>query len=102
MGVAQRLLPIALVLLAACQTVPKSAAGARASVEVAPPAKSDAWKEARDRRRPGAPVAGSTRAWQQALTEARQRQCAGDIRKEGVLLKPRAALAAPGADTGQL
>jgi hypothetical protein len=90
--------PIALVLLAACQTVPKSAVGTRASVEVAPVAKSDAWRKlvtAADQVR----LSRLDSAWQQALTEAGKGN-GGDIRKEGVLLKPHAALARPAPTPG--
>jgi hypothetical protein len=62
-------------------------------VEVAPPTKSDAWKKlatAADQAR----LSRLDWAWQQALTEAGKSN-SGDIRKEGVLLKPRAALPRP-------
>ena len=52
----------------------------------------------RDRRRRGAPRPADS-AWQQALTEAGKSN-GGDIRKEGVLLKPRAALARPAPTPG--
>ncbi len=90
--------PIALVLLAACETAPKTAVGTRASVEVAPPAKSDTWRKlatAADQER----LSRLDSAWQQALTEAGKTN-SGDIRKEGVLLKPAAALARPAPTPG--
>jgi hypothetical protein len=62
-------------------------------VEVAPQTKSDTWRKlatAADQAR----LARIESAWQQALTEASKNNSA-EIRKEGVLLKPHAALPRP-------
>jgi len=80
-------------LLAGCETAPKVASGARPVVEVVPPTKSDTWTKlatAVDQAR----LSRLDSAWQQALTEAGRNNSA-EIRKEGVLLKPRAALPRP-------
>jgi len=80
-------------LLAGCETAPKAASGARPVVEVVPPTKSDTWTKlatAVDQAR----LSRLDSAWQQALTEAGRNNSA-EIRKEGVLLKPRAALPRP-------
>ena len=87
----------ALMLLAGCETAPKPGAG-RAIVEVAPPAKSEAWKKLAtdaDQQR----LSRLESAWQQALTEAGKSN-SGDIRKEGVLLKPGTALPRPAPTPG--
>ena len=83
----------AVLLLAGCETAPKVASGARPVVEVVPPTKSDTWTKlatAVDQAR----LSRLDSAWQQALTEAGRNNSA-EIRKEGVLLKPRAALPRP-------
>ena len=83
----------AVLLLAGCETAPKAASGARPVVEVVPPTKSDTWTKlatAVDQAR----LSRLDSAWQQALTEAGRNNSA-EIRKEGVLLKPRAALPRP-------
>jgi hypothetical protein len=90
---------VALVLAtAACETKPKPPPGVRPIVEVQPPAKSQEWKgvatQADEDR-----LARLDSAWQQALTEA-GRSFSGEIRKEGVLLKPRAALPRPAPTPG--
>ena len=88
----------ALMLLASCETAPKPPAGTRAIVEVAPPAKSEAWKKLAtpaDQQR----LSRLDSAWQQALTEAGKSN-GGDIRKEGVLLKPTVALPRPAPTPG--
>jgi hypothetical protein len=85
-------------LLAGCETGPKLPAGARPIVEVEPPLKSDAWKKlatAADQNR----LSRLDSAWQQALTEA-GKSFSGEIRKEGVLLKPRSALPRPAPTPG--
>ena len=84
---------VALLFLTGCETARRPANGARPVVEVAPATKSDTWKKL------ATPVDQSRlsrldSAWQQALTEA-GRSNGGEIRKEGVLLKPRAALPRP-------
>jgi len=89
---------IGLVLLAGCETKPKLPPGARPVVEVQPPLKSNAWKglaTQADQDR----LARIESAWQQALTEA-GKSFGGEIRKEGVLLKPRAALPRPAPTPG--
>lgn len=89
---------IGLVLLAGCETKPKLPPGARPVVEVQPPLKSNAWKglaTQADQDR----LARIDSAWQQALTEA-GKSFGGEIRKEGVLLKPRAALPRPAPTPG--
>ena len=85
-------------LLAGCETRPKLPPGARPVVEVEPPLKSDSWKKlatAADQSR----LSRIDSAWQQALTEA-GKSFSGEIRKEGVLLKPRSALPRPAPTPG--
>jgi hypothetical protein len=90
---------LALVLLAAaCATKPKLPPGVTPVVEVGVPLKADVWKSVatdadEDR------IGRLGLAWQEALDDAR-RTNAGDIRKEGVLLRPRAALARPAPTPG--
>jgi hypothetical protein len=87
-----------IVLAAGCETKPKLPPGARPIVQVEPPLKSDAWKKL-------ATDADENRlmrldsAWQQALTEA-GKSFGAEIRKEGVLLKPHAALPRPAPTPG--
>ena len=72
--------------------------GVRPSVEVGPPLKSDAWKAvatAADKDR----LARLGLAWQEALDEAGKTNGA-DLRKEGKLLLPRAALPRPDPTPG--
>ena len=90
---------IALALFAAgCKTKPKLPPGVTATVEVGAPLKSEAWKQV-------ATAADEDRlerlglAWQEALADAR-RTHAGEIRREGVLLRPRAALPRPAPTPG--
>ena len=85
-------------LLTGCETRPKLPPGARPVVEVEPPLKSDTWKKlatAADQSR----LSRIDSAWQQALTEA-GKSFSGEIRKEGVLLKPRSALPRPAPTPG--
>ena len=85
-------------LVAGCETKPKLPPGARPIVQVEPPLKSDAWKKlatAADEDR----LTRLDSAWQQALTEA-GKSFSAEIRKEGVLLKPRAALPRPAPTPG--
>jgi len=89
---------MALALVTGCETKPKLPPGARPVVEVEPPLKSNAWKglaTQADQDR----LARIDSAWQQALTEA-GKSFGGEIRKEGVLLKPRAALPRPAPTPG--
>ena len=85
-------------LLAGCETRPKLPPGVRPVVEVEPPLKSETWKKlatAADQSR----LSRIDSAWQQALTEA-GKSFSGEIRKEGVLLKPRSALPRPAPTPG--
>jgi hypothetical protein len=80
-------------MLAGCATKSNLPPGVRASVEVGPPPKSEAWKAlatAADQDR----IARLGLAWQQALDDA-NRTNAGDVRREGKLLLPRASLPRP-------
>jgi hypothetical protein len=71
----------------------------RAEVSVAPPTKADVWQhiasEADAER-----IAQIGSAWSAALGEARSRGSRDEIRREGVLLKPDAALARPAPTPG--
>jgi hypothetical protein len=85
-------------LLAGCETRPKLPPGTRPVVEVEPALRSETWKKlatAADQAR----LARIDSAWQQALTEA-GKSFGGEIRKEGVLLKPRSALPRPAPTPG--
>ena len=90
---------IALAVLAAgCVTKPKAPPGVTPSVEVGAPLKSDVWKQvatAADEDR----VARLGLAWQEALADARK-SSADEVRKEGALLRPRAALPRPAPTPG--
>lgn len=81
-------------VLIGCETSkPKLPPGVRPTVEVGAPLVSEAWKgvaTAEDEDR----IARLGLAWQDALSDA-QRTNAGDIRREGKLLLPRAALPRP-------
>jgi hypothetical protein len=83
-----------LALLGGCAANrPKLSPGARPTVEVGPPLKSETWKgvaTAADQDR----LARLGLAWQEALAEA-GRTNAADIRREGKLLLPRSALPRP-------
>jgi hypothetical protein len=88
----------AALLASGCETAPKRPPGVRPIVEVEPPLKSEAWKKLatqadEDR------LARLDSAWQQALTEA-GRSFGGEIRKEGVLLRPHTALPRPAPTPG--
>jgi len=90
---------LALVLIAGgCETKPKLPPGVTPTVEVAAPLKADVWKQV-------ATAADEDRinrlglAWQEALDEARK-VAAGEIRREGVLLRPRAGLQRPAPTPG--
>jgi hypothetical protein len=95
-----RLAALACLVLAAagCETQPKSPPAAHPAVPVQTPTKSAAWRRLatdsdEDR------IARLSSAWQQALTEA-GKSFANDIRKEGPLLKPGAALPRPAPTPG--
>ena len=86
------------VLAAGCATKPKPPPGVTPVVEVGTPLKADVWKSvatAADEDR----IGRLGLAWQEALDEAR-RANAADIRKEGALLRPRAALPRPAPTPG--
>jgi hypothetical protein len=85
-------------LVSGCETKPTRPPGVRPVVTVDPPAKSEAWKKLAtpaDQNR----ISRLDSAWQQALTEA-GKNFSGEIRKEGVLLKPRASLPRPAPTPG--
>jgi hypothetical protein len=90
---------LSLALLAGgCTTKPKPPPGLTPSVTVGPPLKAEVWKQvatAADENR----LARLGLAWQEALAEAR-RSNAADIRREGKLLLPRAALPRPAPTPG--
>jgi hypothetical protein len=85
--------------LSGCETAKsKLPPGARPTVEVGPPLKSEAWKAlatAEDTSR----IERLGLAWQDALAEA-QRSNASDLRREGKLLLPRAGLSRPAPTPG--
>ena len=89
---------LALSLLAGCETKPKLPPGVRPTVSVGAPLKADVWRAV-------ATSADQSRldrlglAWQEALTEAKKSNPA-DIRREGNLLLPRAALPRPAPTPG--
>lgn len=86
------------VLLAGCATKPKLPPGITPRVEVGAPLKSEAW---------GAVATAADRdrlnrlglAWQEALADAKKSN-AGEVRKEGKLLLPRAGLPRPDPTPG--
>lgn len=83
---------------AGCATKPKPLDGRGPSVEVGPPPKANVWRgvatDADEDR-----IARLGLAWQQALAEAR-RSNPGDVRRDELLLRPRAALARPAPTPG--
>lgn len=84
--------------VAGCAAQPKPEKKLGATVVVEAPPKSDGWMQiatAADESR----ISRLGLAWQQALTEAK-RSFAGDIRREGVLVEPRAALPRPAPTPG--
>jgi hypothetical protein len=89
----------ALALLAAgCATKPKLPPGVTPSVEVGPPLKADVWKgiatDADEDR-----IARIGLAWEEALADAKK-SSSEEIRREGPLLLPRAALPRPAPTPG--
>jgi hypothetical protein len=89
---------LALAALAGCQTKPKLPPGVHPTVEVGAPLKSGVWKQvatAADEDR----LARLGLAWQEGLAEARKSN-PGDVRREGNLLLPRAALPRPAPTPG--
>lgn len=88
----------ALALLGGCATKSKLPPGVHPSVTVGPPLKSEAWKAlatAADQDR----IARLGLAWQEALDEAKATNSA-EVRNEGRLLLPRAALPRPAPTPG--
>ncbi len=89
---------VGLVAFSGCTPKPKLPPGITPSVTVGPAPKSDVWKQV-------ATAADESRigrlglAWQEALAEARKTN-ALDVRREGVLLLPRAGLARPAPTPG--
>jgi hypothetical protein len=89
---------LALAGLTGCATKPKSPPGVKPSVEIGAPSKADVWMHvatAADQDR----LARLGLAWQQALDDAKKTNAA-DIRREGNLLMPRAALPRPAPTPG--
>jgi len=89
---------LALAMIGGCATKPKHTPGLVPSVEVGAPLKSDVWKQvatAADEDR----LARLGLAWQDALADAKKTNDA-DIRREGVLLRPRASLPRPAPTPG--
>ena len=91
--------PLALALLGGgCQTKQAPPSGVTPRVVVAAPLKADVWKQVatpadEDR------IGRMGLAWQEALAEA-NRVSAGEIRREGVLLRPRTSLPRPAPTPG--
>ena len=89
---------LALLGLTACATKPKGPPGVKPSVEIGAPSKADVWMHVAtpaDQNR----LARLGLAWQQALDDAKKTNAA-DIRREGKLLMPRAALPRPAPTPG--
>ena len=85
-------------VLTGCETKQTLPPGVRASVEVGPPLKSEAWKAvatAADEDR----IARLGLAWQEALADASKTNAA-DVRREGQLLLPRSGLPRPDPTPG--
>jgi hypothetical protein len=83
---------------AGCAIKPQAPPGARPSVTVGPTPKSEEWQgvaTAADEDR----LARLGLAWQEALAEARKSN-PGDVRRDDLLLRPRAALARPAPTPG--
>ena len=82
----------------ACQTTPKLPPGVTPQVQVGEPPKSDVWKQvatSADEDR----ISRLGLAWSEALSDVR-RTNADDLRREGALLRPRAALPRPAPTPG--
>lgn len=89
---------VGLAAISGCTPKPKLPPGITPSVTVGPAPKSDVWKQvatAADEDR----IGRLGLAWQEALAEARKTN-APDIRREGVLLLPRAGLPRPAPTPG--
>ena len=83
---------------AGCQTKPSVPDGVTPTVVVGPPLKSEAWKQVAtdaDESR----LARLAEAWTEGLGDVR-RNYAGELRREGVLLRPQAALPRPALTPG--
>ena len=96
--IAQLAALLPLIVVAGGSTKPKLPPGVTPSVEVGAPLKSDAWKAvatAADEDR----IARLGLAWSEALADARKTNEA-DVRREGVLLRPRASLPRPDPTPG--
>ena len=81
-----------------CQPKPKLPPGMTPTVEVAPPLKADIWKQVATSADEGR-IGRLGLAWQEGLAEA-NRAAPGDVRREGVLLRPRASLPRPAPTPG--
>ena len=86
------------IIAAACVPKPKASPQVAPQVEVGPPSKSQVWKQVatdadEDR------IARLGLAWQEAIADARKGY-ADEIRKEGVLLRPRSSMARPAPTPG--
>ena len=89
---------LTLAAAAGCQTGPKIPEGMTPTVEVGPPLKSEAWKQvATDADEDK--LSRIAAAWRDGLAEV-QRNHAGEVRREGVLLRPQAALPRPAPTPG--
>jgi hypothetical protein len=89
---------LACAMLASCVPKPKVPEGITPTVEVGPPLKAEAWKQVatdadEDR------LARLSEAWKAGLADAR-RTSAAEVRREGALLRPDAALPRPAPTPG--
>ena len=101
LGVKVRIAGIAAlaILAAGCQTKPKPPPGVTPRIEVGPPPKSEVWKQvatAADEDR----LSRLQQAWDSALADVRRSTASADLRREGVLLRPGAALPRPAPTPG--
>jgi hypothetical protein len=91
-------LALALLLLG-CSTKPKAPPGILPRVEIGPPLKSELWKQVAtqaDEER----LSRLQEAWASALGDVRRTTASAELRKEGGLLKPAAALPRPAPTPG--
>ena len=100
-GVKVRIAAIAIlaVIVGGCQTKPKVPPGVIPTVEVGPPLKSETWKAvatSADEDR----LSRLRQAWDSALTDVRQSTASAELRREGALLEPDAALPRPAPTPG--
>ena len=87
------------ILAAGCQTKPKAPPGVIPRIEVGPALKSDVWKQVattadEDR------LSRLQQAWDSALADVRRSTASADLRREGALLRPAAALPRPAPTPG--